>query len=108
MPAVHNAPVIKMVTGRYSAHVKSFNHLPVTEADSDTQYWLNDELARIATAALTRAPLFKPSGNRVALMLSTDLGNAYRLMRQHFTDAERARYAEIQEALDVLTTKYEG
>jgi hypothetical protein len=104
----HNAPVIKLVTGRYSSHVQSFNYLPVSEADSDTHYWLNKELETLATRALSRAPLFRPSGNRVALLLSTDLGNAYRAMRKAFTPEEAARYAEIQTALDALTDKYEG
>jgi ATP-dependent DNA ligase len=104
----HNAPVIKLITDRYSAHVKSFNHLPVSDADSDAHFWLNKELAEIATAALTRAPLFKPSGNRRALLPSVDLGNAYRALRAAMTPEERARYAEIQNALETLGDKYEG
>lgn len=103
----HNAPVIKMITDRFSAHVRQFNFLPVSEADSDAQYWLSKERAELATAALTRAPEFEPSGNRRALDPAADLGNAYRTMRQHFTDAERARYEEITTALDALTDKYE-
>jgi hypothetical protein len=106
MTATHNAPAIKMITGRYSEHIKSFNHLPVTDADSDANYDLNKELAAIATAALTRAPQVKPSGNRLALLLSTDLGNVYRAMRQSLTPEEKVRYEEIQERLDVLGDKY--
>lgn len=106
MPA-HNALAIKLVTDRYSAHVKSFNHLPVSEADSDRQYDLYRELAELATAALTRAPLVKPSGNRMALLPATDLGNVRIAMRREFTDAERARYDAIQEELNTLTDKYE-
>lgn len=105
---MHNAPVIKMITDRYSAHVNSFAHLAVSEEDSDKQYWLNRELADLATAAFTRAPLFAPSGNRVALLPSTDLGNAYRALRAAFTPEERARYDAIQEALHALSDKYEG
>lgn len=104
----HNAQVIKLVTDRYSAHVKQFNRLDVSEADSDTHFELNRELSELATAALTRAPLFKPSGNRVALLPSTDLGNAYRAMREHLTTEERARYGEVQNALEALTDKYEN
>ena len=103
----HNAPVIKLITDRYSAHIRSFNFLPVSEADSDTHYWLNKELAELATAAFTRAPLFKPSGNRVALLPSTDLGNAYRALKAALTPPERTRYDEIQEALYALSDKYE-
>lgn len=106
--AAHNAPVIKMVTERFSAHVRSFNFLPVSEEDSDAQYWLCKEKAELATASLSRAPEFKPSGMRRALQPSTDLGNAYRTMHAHFTDAERARYAEIETALDVFIDKYES
>lgn len=106
--AVHNAAVIKMVTDRFSAHIRSFNHLPVSEEDSDRQYWLCREKADLATASFTRAPEFKPSGIRMALMPSADLGNAYRAMHAHFTEEERARYAAIEEELDAFTTKYEG
>ena len=104
----HNAPVIKLITDRYFAHVRSFNFLPVSEADSDTQFWLNKELAELATAAFTRAPLFKPSGNRRALLPSTNLGNAYRALRAALTPEEQTRYNEIQEALEALGDKYEG
>lgn len=103
----HNAPAIKLVTDRYSAHVKSFNHLDVSEEDSHTQYFLYKELETLATAALTRAPKFEPSGNRMALLPSTDLGNVRIAMRRAFTDAERARYDEIQEEINALTDKYE-
>lgn len=107
MPA-HNAPAIKLVTDRYSVQVRLFNYLPdVTEADSDAQYFLYKELSELATAALTRAPLFKPSGNRMALLAANDLGNVRIAMRRAFTDAERTRYDEIQEALNALTDKYE-
>ena len=108
MTTQHNAAVIKLVTDRYSAHVQAFHAYDVSEADSDANYWLNKELAELATAALTRAPEFKPSGNRRALLPSTDLGNAYLAVRKHLTDAERARYAEIQEMLERLSDKYEG
>lgn len=103
----HNAPAIKLITDRYSHQVRMFNYLPVSDADSDTQFWLYKELAELATAALTRAPLFKPSGNRMALLPATDLGNVRIAMRRAFTDAERARYDEIQEAITALTDKYE-
>lgn len=104
----HNAAVIKLITDRYSAHVKSFNHLPVSDTDSDRHFDLNKELAELATVALARAPLFKPSGNRVALLPSTDLGNAYRAVRQNLTSGERARYNTIQDELCALQDKYEG
>jgi hypothetical protein len=65
------------------------------------------ELTALATAALTRAPQVKPTGNRVALLPATDLGNVRIAMRRAFTDAERARYDEIQEELHALTDKYE-
>lgn len=106
--AAHNAPVIKLITDRFSAHVRSFNFLPVSEEDSDAQFWLNKEKAELATAALTRAPEFKPTGNRRALSPAHNLGDAYRTMRQHFTPTEAARYAEIQDILDAFTAKYEG
>lgn len=104
----HNAAVIKLVSGRYSAHIRSFNFLPVSEEDSDTQFWLNKELADIATAVFGRIEEFKPSGNRRALLASTDLGNAYRALRQGMTGAEKERYEEIQEALISLSEKYES
>lgn len=103
----HNAPAIKLITDRYSAHIVSFNHLPVSQEDSEAQYFLYKELEALATAALTRAPQVKPSGNRMALLPATDLGNVRIAMRRAFTDAERARYDEIQEALTSLTDKYE-
>jgi hypothetical protein len=108
MASPHNAPAIKLVTDRYSAHVQSFNHLPVSEDDSDTHYWLSKELETLATRALSRAPLFKPSGNRVALLPSTDLGNVRIAMRRAFTPEELARYNKIQDDLTALTDKYEG
>lgn len=106
----HNYRVIKLVTDRYRAHVRSFNRIypPVSEDDSHEQYFLNKELEAIATAAFTRAPEFKPSGNRMALLPSVDLGNAYLALRAAMTPEESARYAEIQAALDVLQDKYEG
>ena len=104
----HNAAVIKLITDRYSAHVRMFNGLPVSADDSDTHYWLSQEKATLATRALSRAPLFKPSGNRRALLPSTDLGNAYRAMRKAFTPEESARYTEIDDALHALTDKYES
>ena len=107
--AMHNYQVIKLVTDRYSHHVKLFNRQPgVTEADSDAQYFLCKELEALATAALGRAPEFKPSGNRLALLPSTDLGNAYVALRRNLTDDERARYNAIQDELNALTDKYEG
>lgn len=105
--AAHNAPAIKLITDRYSVQVRMFNYQDVSEEDSDAQYWLYKELAGLATAALTRAPKFHPSGNRMALMPSTDLGNVRIAMRRAFTDAERARYDEIQDALHALADKYE-
>lgn len=103
----HNAPAIKIITDRYSAHVRQFNFLPVSEEDSDAQYELYRELETLAVAALTRAPLVKPSGNRMALLPATDLGNIRIAMRRAFTDTERIRYDEIQEALTALADKYE-
>lgn len=103
----HNAPAIKLITDRWSAHIRSFNHLPVSDDDSDTQYFLYKELETLATAALTRAPLIKPSGSRMALLPATDLGNVRIAMRRAFTDSERARYDEIQTAITELTDKYE-
>lgn len=102
----HNAQAIKLITDRYSVRVRLFNYQPVTEEDSDAQYFLYKELEALAMAALTRAPLFKPSGNRMALLPATDLGNVRIAMRRAFTDAERTRYDEIQEALNALADKY--
>lgn len=104
----HNYQVIKMVTDRYSAHVKSFNHMDVSDEDSDTHYYLNKELASLAETVFARAPLFRPSGNRAGLLPSVDLGNAYRALRENMTGEERARYNEIQEKLHALQDKYEG
>lgn len=103
----HNAQAIKLITDRYSADIRRFNFLPVSEADSDAHYFLYKELETLATAALERAPRVEPTGNRRALLPATDLGNTYIAMRRAFTDAERARYNEIQEALTALTDKYE-
>lgn len=105
----HNAPAIKLVTDRYSHQVRAFNRtsIVVSAADSDAHYFLYKELEALATAALTRAPQIKPSGNRMALLPSTDLGNVHIAMKRAFTDAERTRYNEIQRALDDLTDKYE-
>lgn len=103
---MNNAPAIKLVTGRYSAHVSTFNCHNVSEVDSDNNYFLNKELAELATAALGRAPEIKPSGNRRALLVSADLGNCYRTVRQNLTSAELARYNEIQGILEDLNDKY--
>jgi hypothetical protein len=104
----HNAPVIKMITDRFSAHVKAFNHLPVSTEDSDTHHDLSMERAALAVAAFTRAPVFKPTGPRRALLPAADLGDAYRVMRHHLTPQEAARYIEILEAIDALNDKYES
>lgn len=103
----HNAPVIKLVTDRYSAHVQRFSYLDVSKEDADAQYDLNVELAALAETVFARAPLFTPSGNRMGLLPSTDLGNAYVALRRAFTSEERARYDAIQEALNALQDKYE-
>ena len=103
----HNGPAIRLVADRYSAHVKRFNALDVSEADSDEQFRLYKELGALATAVLTRAPLVKPSGNRVALLPAADLGNVYQAMRHTFTPEERDRYNAIQDALNNLSDKYE-
>ena len=105
--AQHNAQAIKLITYRYSAQIRLFNYPPVSEEDSDTQYFLYKELEQLAIAALTRAPLFKPSGNRMALLPATDLGNVRIAMKRAFTPEERARYDEIQDALDAVHDKYE-
>lgn len=105
----HNAQAIKLITDRYSAHVQQFNHREgLTQADSDEHFDLNRELSELATVALGRAPKVEPTGNRVALLPATDLGNVCIAMRRAFTDAERARYDEIQNKLNELTDKYEG
>lgn len=106
--AQHNARVIKLVTDRYSAHVRRFNHLDVSDADSDAQYDLYKELEKLARAAFGRAPEFKPSGNRMALAPWADLGDAYRELRRNLTPDERTQYMEIQERLCELNDKYEG
>lgn len=106
--AKHNARVIKLVTDRYSAHVRRFNHMDVSDADSDAQYDLYKELEKLAHAAFGRAAEFKPSGNRVALAPWADLGNAYRELKRNLTADERTRYDEIQDKLHELSDKYEG
>lgn len=105
--AQHNAAAIKLITDRYSVQIRMFNYQDVSEADSDAQYFLYKELEGLATAALTRAPQVKPSGIRVALLPSTDLGNVRMAMRRAFTDTERVRYDEIQNELNAITDKYE-
>ena len=104
----HNAPAIKLITDRWSQHVQYFNGIAgLTQDDSDRHYDLHQELAHLATNALTRAPKVQPTGNRVALLPSTDLGNVRIAMRRAFTDVERTRYDAIQEELHALTDKYE-
>lgn len=107
----HNAPAINLMTDRYSHHIRVFNNTPgLTMDDSDTHADLYRELAELATTALTRAPWYETRDTRVKhsrLIPSLDLGNVRMLMRRHFTDAERARYDEIQEALHALADKYE-
>lgn len=105
----HNAAVIKMVRERYSTHVRFFNGtVGLTDADSDRHYDLYMELTGIMEAAFARAPEFKPSGMRRALLPSADLGNAYRTLKAHLTPEERARYDKIQDELHALSDKYEG
>jgi hypothetical protein len=104
----HNYRVIKMVGERYSKQVQYFNGVPdLTDADSDRHYDLYKELDGLMRTAFGRAPEFKPSGVRVALLPSADLGNAYRVLKQNLTPQERARYEEIQTELYALTDKYE-
>lgn len=103
----HNRAAIKLLTDRYSAHIRSFNFLPVSEADSDEQYFLYKDLEALATTVLTRAELVRPTGNRVALLPSTDLGNVYVALRREFTDVERQKYNDIQNRLNELSDKYE-
>lgn len=107
--AHHNAPAIKLLTDRYSLAIKTFNNLPdpVSEADSGAHFDLYKELETLATEALTRAPKYKPSGNRLGLIPARDLGNVRMLMLRHLTPAERARYDEIQNEITALTDKYE-
>lgn len=103
---MHNAAVIKLITDRYSAHVKSFNRLPVAESDSDSQYFLYKELSKMVADVFGREPLFKPSGNRAALIPANDLGNAYLALRKAMTEEEKLRYNQIQDELEDLSEKY--
>lgn len=102
----HNYTAIKLLTDRYSAQIKSFNYLVISDDDSDEQYFLYKELEKIVTAALQRAPEFKPSGNRVALLPAKDLGNVRMHAMRHMDSSERARYDEIQDMLNNLYDKY--
>lgn len=102
----HNYAAIKLLTDRYSAQIKMFNYQDVTETDSDEQYFLYKELETMVTVALQRAPKFKPSGNRMALRLSTDLGNVRMEALRHMNSSERARYDAIQVILNDLYDKY--
>jgi hypothetical protein len=106
---MHNAAAFKMVEGRFSSHVKLFNSVRgVSDEDSDTQFTLYTERAALAKAALERAPKIQPSGGRVALLLSTDLGNVYRAIRGHLTAEELAKWDADGETLAALFDKYEG
>jgi hypothetical protein len=106
---MHNDAALKMLEGRFSHHIKRFNHLPnVSDDDSDAQYDLTRESVKLARIALERAPKVQPTGNRVALLLSTDLGNVYRAVRRNLLPAELARWEEIITELDALSDKYES
>jgi hypothetical protein len=104
----HNYRAIKLITDRYSAHISAFNYLDVSEEDSDRQYFLYKDLEILARAAFARAPEVKLSGNRMALLPSADLGNAYKTLRAYLTPDERIRYNAIHEDLVTLSDKYEG
>jgi hypothetical protein len=106
---MHNAAAYKMVEGRFSSHVKLLNSVPgLSDDDSDTQFTLYTERAALAKLALERAPKIQPSGGRVALLLSTDLGNIYRAIRKHLTAEELAKWDTDGETLATLSDKYQG
>jgi hypothetical protein len=96
----HNAKAIKLIEGRFSDLVKTFNHYPVSETDSDAQFWLVKERADLARVALERAPEIKVT------TLARSLGDIYRTIRQHLTPDERIRWEKIATGLESLSDKY--
>ncbi|MYX26085.1 hypothetical protein GTY75_05275 [Streptomyces sp. SID8381] len=95
-----NAKAFKMIEGRFSDHVKLFNHYDVNEADSDTHYWLVKGRVELARVALERAPELKVT------TLARSLGDVYRAVRTNLTPAELKRWDASAEAIADLNDKY--
>jgi hypothetical protein len=96
-----NQKAFKMIEGRFSDHVKLFNHADVTEADSDAHYWTVKERVDLARAALERAPELPVT------TLARSLGDIYRAVRKNLTPDELKRWEETNEVLEELCDKYE-
>jgi hypothetical protein len=96
-----NQKAFTMIEGRFSDQVKRFNHFPVTDEDSDTQYWTVKERVDLARVALERAPELPVS------TLARSLGDIYQAVRKNLTAEELKRWEETNEALEELLDKYE-
>jgi hypothetical protein len=95
-----NQKAFDMIEGRFSDHVKRFNHFDVTEADSDTHYWTVKERVDLARVALERAPAL------TVTTLARSLGDTYRAVRKNLTPEELNRWEESNEVLEELSDKY--
>lgn len=99
---MNNAKAYAMVEERFSAHVKSFNYMNVSEADSDTQYWTVKSRLALASAALDRAPELRVTTP------ARSLGDVYRTVRKHLTPEELEQWDAMGEALESLLDKYQN
>ncbi|MBD0670043.1 hypothetical protein [Streptomyces sp. CBMA156] len=96
----HNKRAFKLIEGRFSDQVKSFNSGSVGIEDSDAHYFAVTDRLKLARIALGRAPeLFV--GVRV-LTLSLHLGDIYRSIRKHLTPDELARWERLDQVIEDL------
>lgn len=96
----NNDAAFRMIEGRLSNHVKTFNSYNVTGEDSDTQYFLSTEKLALAKAALEKAPAFKVT------TLARSLGDVYLTAKRNMTSEELSRWNEINGLLEELSDKY--
>jgi hypothetical protein len=95
-----NQKAFAMIEGRFSDHVKRFNHADVSGADSDDHYWTVKDRLELARVALERAPELRVT------TLARSLGDVYQAVRKNLTPDELKRWEESDEALEDLLDKY--
>jgi hypothetical protein len=98
---MQNQKAFNLIEGRFSDHVKLFNHANVTDADSDDHYWTVKDRLELARVALERAPELRVT------TLARSLGDIYQAVRKNLTPDELKRWEESDEALEELLDKYE-
>lgn len=97
---MRNQKAFDLIEGRYSAHVKLFNHYDVSHADSDDHYWTVKERVDLARAALERAPYLPVT------TLARSLGDVSQAVRKNLTPDELKRWEETNDVLEELCDKY--